>query len=44
MVYIDVEVMACSGIYDDAVKARAAIGGPHWLTPLNGLRCIVDVM
>jgi hypothetical protein len=29
MVYIDVEVMACSGIYDDAVKARAAIGGPH---------------
>jgi hypothetical protein len=29
MVYINVEVMACSGIYDDVMKAHAAIGEPH---------------
>jgi hypothetical protein len=37
MVYISVEVMDCSGIYDDGVKAGAATGVPHLLTPPNGL-------
>ncbi len=29
MVYMGVEVIACNGIYDDGVKASAAIGVPH---------------
>jgi hypothetical protein len=29
MVYMGVEVMACSGIYGDGVKAGATIGIPH---------------
>jgi hypothetical protein len=29
MVNIGVEVMACSGIYSDGVKASAATGIPH---------------
>jgi hypothetical protein len=37
MVYVGVEVTACNGIYDDGVKAGAATGVPHWLTPPNGL-------
>ncbi len=37
MVYMGVEVMACSGIYDDGVKANVTAGIPHLLTPPNGL-------
>jgi hypothetical protein len=37
MVYINVEVMACSGIYGVGVKAGAAISVPHLLTLPNGL-------
>jgi hypothetical protein len=29
MVYMGVEVMVCNGIYDDGLKAGAAIGVPH---------------
>jgi hypothetical protein len=29
MVYMGVEVMTCSGIYGDGVKAGAKIGVPH---------------
>jgi hypothetical protein len=29
MVYMGVEVMACSGIYGDGVKVDAALGVPH---------------
>jgi hypothetical protein len=29
MVYMGVEVTSCNGIYDDGVKAGAAIGVPH---------------
>jgi hypothetical protein len=29
MVYMGVEVMACSGIYDDGVKVGVATGIPH---------------
>jgi hypothetical protein len=29
MVYMGVEVMACNGIYDDAMKAGATVGIPH---------------
>jgi hypothetical protein len=29
MVYMGVEVMTCSGIYDDGVKVNATIGVPH---------------
>jgi hypothetical protein len=29
MVYMGVEVMACSGIYNDGVKVGAIIGVPH---------------
>ncbi len=44
MVYMGVDVMACSEIYNDGVKASATIGIPHLLTLLNGLQCIVDVV
>jgi hypothetical protein len=37
MVYMGVDVMACSGIYDDGVKAGAAASVPHRLTLPNGL-------
>lgn len=37
MVYINVEVMACSGIYGVGVKARVATNIPHLLTLPNGL-------
>jgi len=39
-----VDVMSWSEIYDDGVKANAAIGITHCLTPPNGLRCSIDVM
>jgi hypothetical protein len=39
-----VEVMACSGIYGDGVKASATTSVPHWLTPPNGLWCTIDVI
>jgi hypothetical protein len=29
MVYMGVDVTACSGIYDDGVKAGATTGVPH---------------
>jgi hypothetical protein len=29
MVYMGVEVMACSGIYDDGVKGNAVTNVPH---------------
>jgi hypothetical protein len=29
MVYIGVEVTVCNGIYDDGVKAGAAVAVPH---------------
>jgi hypothetical protein len=37
MVYMGVEVMACSGIYGDGVKVGAVAGVPHKLTLPNGL-------
>jgi hypothetical protein len=37
MVYIGVEVTACSKIYGDGVKAGATIGVPQLLTLPNGL-------
>jgi hypothetical protein len=37
MVYMGVEVIACSGIYGDGVKVNVAIDVPHYLTPPNGL-------
>jgi hypothetical protein len=37
MVYMGVDVTICNGIYDDGVKAGAAAGVPHLLTPPNGL-------
>jgi hypothetical protein len=37
MVYMGVDVTACSVIYDDGVKASAVAGVPHLLTPPNGL-------
>jgi hypothetical protein len=40
MVYMGVDVTACSKIYSDGVKA----GVPHWLAFLNGLWCIIDVV
>ncbi len=42
--YVGVEVTTCNGIYDDGVKAGAATGVPHWLTPPNGLWCSIDVV
>jgi hypothetical protein len=44
MVYVGVEVTACNGIYDDGVKGGATVGVPHWLTPPNGLWCVVDIV
>jgi hypothetical protein len=44
MVYMGVEVTACSGIYGDGVKAGAPAGVPHWLTPPNGLWCTANVV
>jgi hypothetical protein len=44
MVYMGVKVTAWNGIYGDSVKIGAVIGVPHLWTPLNGFRCIVDVM
>ncbi len=44
MVYMGVEVMACSGIYGDGVKVGAATSVPHWLTLPNGLWCTIDVV
>jgi len=37
MVYMGVEVTACSGIYGDGVKVNAVTDVPHYLTPPNGL-------
>jgi hypothetical protein len=37
MVYMGVEVMACSEIYGDGVKVGVTSGVPHSLTPPNGL-------
>jgi hypothetical protein len=37
MVYMGVKVTACNEIYDDGVKAGAAICVPHSLNPPNGL-------
>jgi len=39
-----VEVTPCSEIYSDGVKVGVAEVVPHWLTPSNGLWCIVDVV
>jgi hypothetical protein len=36
MVYMGVEVTTSSEIYIDGVKAGAAAGVPHLLTPPNG--------
>jgi hypothetical protein len=44
MVYMGVEVTAYNKIYADGVKTSATIGVPHWLTPPNGLWCIIDVV
>jgi hypothetical protein len=44
MVYMGIEVTTCNEIYYDGVKAGVATGVPHWLTPPNGLWCLVDVM
>jgi hypothetical protein len=44
MVYMDVEVTACNGIYGDGVKVGATAGIPHWLTPPNELYCTIDVV
>jgi hypothetical protein len=44
IVYMGVEVMACSGIYYVDVKACAVMGIPHLLTLPNGLECIVNVV
>jgi len=37
MVYINVEVMVCSGIYGVSVKAGVETSIPHLLTLPNGL-------
>jgi hypothetical protein len=37
MMYMGVEITACSEIYGDGVKVSAIIGVPHKLTPPNGL-------
>jgi len=39
-----VEITAWNGVYGDGVKVGTAIGVPHWLTPPNGLWCIVIVV
>ncbi len=44
MVYMGVEVTTCNKIYGDDMKDGVAAGVPHWLTPLNGLWCIIDVV
>jgi len=37
MVYMGVDIMTCSRIYNDGMKAGAVVGIPHYLTPPNGL-------
>jgi len=37
MVYMGVEVTACSRIYGDGVNIGVVAGVPHLLTPPNGL-------
>jgi hypothetical protein len=44
MVYMGVEVTACSGIYGDGMKTSAEACLPHSLTPPNGLCCTVGVV
>jgi len=44
MLYMGVKVTAYNRTYSDGVKAGAAIGVPHWLTPPNRFWCTVDVM